>query len=129
MIKTKLLVNNPHGKQEIVEIGPTGSYSLPENVLWDERTDGPLPENIVIGAMMRDGAELAVDNEKRLEIEMAKTEEAERESLEAQKRTEKYNRFLSISEKMKAKSASLEEIQEFLLIMHGIGESKDGNKV
>lgn len=48
----KLLVNNPAGVQEIIEIGEGGAYFDPERVLWDEAIDGPLPE-ITLGGMVR----------------------------------------------------------------------------
>jgi hypothetical protein len=47
-----LLVNTPGGKQETIEISPTGSYFDPARVVWDERIDGPLPE-ITLGKMQR----------------------------------------------------------------------------
>lgn len=53
----KLLVNAPSGKQELIEVSETGSYFDPALVLWDERTDGPLPE-ITLGKMQRSGNEL-----------------------------------------------------------------------
>jgi hypothetical protein len=47
-----LLVNTPSGKQETIEISPTGAYFDQSLVVWDERTDGPLPE-ITLGKMQR----------------------------------------------------------------------------
>lgn len=49
-----LLVNAPNGAQELVVIGPGGSYFDPARVLWDERIDGPLPA-ITLGGMVRQG--------------------------------------------------------------------------
>lgn len=49
---SRLLVNTPTGLQQIVEISPEGAYFDLSRVIWDERTDGPLPE-IVIGKMQR----------------------------------------------------------------------------
>lgn len=48
----KLLVNQPSGKQEIIEIAPTGAYFDPSRVVWDERTDGVLPV-VTLGKMQR----------------------------------------------------------------------------
>lgn len=48
----KVLVNAPSGKQEIILIESTGSYFDPARVLWDERTDGALPD-ITPGKMQR----------------------------------------------------------------------------
>jgi len=49
----KLLVEAPTGQQEVIEITASGSYFDPARVLWDERTDGPLPE-ITLGGMVRE---------------------------------------------------------------------------
>lgn len=54
----RLLVNQPSGKQEIVDIDETGSYFDPARVLWDTRIDGALPENIELGKVQRSGDEL-----------------------------------------------------------------------
>lgn len=48
----KLLVNQPSGKQEIIEIAQTGDYFEPSRVVWDERTDGTLPA-VTLGKMQR----------------------------------------------------------------------------
>jgi len=48
----KLLVNQPSSKQEIIEIAQTGAYYDPARVIWDERTDGVLPE-VTLGKMQR----------------------------------------------------------------------------
>jgi len=49
----KLLVNAPSGVQQIIEIGEGGGYFDPERVIWDERVDGPLPDDVQIGGMVR----------------------------------------------------------------------------
>jgi hypothetical protein len=56
----KLLVNAPSGAQEVIHIGPGGGYFDPARVLWDERTDGPMPA-IQLGGMVRVGGALAFD--------------------------------------------------------------------
>ena len=56
----KLLVNAPNGAQELVEVGDGGGYFDPARVVWDERTDGQLPE-ITLGGMVRSGAALVFD--------------------------------------------------------------------
>lgn len=50
----KLLVNAPTGAQEVIEVSEGGGYFDNSRVLWDERTDGPLPE-ITLGGMVREG--------------------------------------------------------------------------
>lgn len=50
----KLLVNNPAGDQEIIEIGDGGAYFDPDRVLWDERQDGLIdPYPLTLGGMVR----------------------------------------------------------------------------
>ena len=56
----RILVNNPAGIQEIIEIGDGGAYFDPERVLWHEAIDGPLPE-ITLGGMVRIAAVDAVE--------------------------------------------------------------------
>lgn len=58
----KLLVNAPSGSQQIIQIGEGGGYFDQSRVLWDERTDGPLPA-ITIGGMQRTGNSLKFDQQ------------------------------------------------------------------
>lgn len=39
-MSSKLLVNTPSGKQEVIEIGAGGGYFDDARVVWDERKDG-----------------------------------------------------------------------------------------
>ena len=55
---SRLLVNAPSGKQEIVTIGDGGNYFDTSRVLWDERVDGLLPA-VTLGGMTRTGNTLA----------------------------------------------------------------------
>lgn len=48
----RLLVNQPSGKQEIIDITESGGYFDLSRVIWDERTDGALPE-VTLGKMQR----------------------------------------------------------------------------
>jgi hypothetical protein len=57
---SKLLVNAPSGAQELIEVGEGGGYFDAARVLWDERTDGPLPA-ITLGGMVRVGNALVFD--------------------------------------------------------------------
>lgn len=50
----KLLVNQPSGLQELIELDETGKYYDESRVLWDERIDGPMPD-ITPGKMQRSG--------------------------------------------------------------------------
>lgn len=58
----KLLVEAPTGQQEIIEVDSTGSYFDPARVLWDERVDGPLPHDVVVGGMVRERTVSVVDH-------------------------------------------------------------------
>jgi hypothetical protein len=53
----KLLVNSPSGKQELLQVDDSGAYMDQSSIIWDERTDGALPE-ITIGKMQRNGSQL-----------------------------------------------------------------------
>jgi hypothetical protein len=50
---SKILVNAPTGYQEIIELGQGGYYLDLTRVLWDERLDGPVPEGVTLGGMVR----------------------------------------------------------------------------
>ena len=56
----KLLVNAPTGDQEIIEVGEGGGYFDASGVLWDERTDGPMPD-VTPGGLVRSGNALVAD--------------------------------------------------------------------
>ena len=53
-----LIVNLPTGEQARIEIDESGSYFDQSKVLWDSRTDGPVPVNIELGKMQRVGGNL-----------------------------------------------------------------------
>ncbi len=54
----RLLIEYPDGNQQIVEITETGDFFDKSKVIWDERVDGALPNNIELGKMERDGKNL-----------------------------------------------------------------------
>ena len=54
----KLLIEFPDSDQQIIEIESTGSFFDTTKILWDERTDGPIPDDIVPGRMVRIGKNL-----------------------------------------------------------------------
>ena len=58
----KLLVNTPNGLQELIEIGEGGGYFDISRVIWDERTDGPLPA-ITLGGMKRNDNSLELNQQ------------------------------------------------------------------
>lgn len=51
----KLLVNAPSGEQKIVQVKESGGYFDNDRVIWDERVDGILSEDITLGKMSRNG--------------------------------------------------------------------------
>lgn len=57
---SQLLVNTPLGTQEIIVVGVGGRYFDQARVLWDDRTDGPLPA-VTLGGMRRVGGALVFD--------------------------------------------------------------------
>ena len=65
----KLLVNAPTGEQQLIEVGEGGGYFDASRVLWDTRTDGPLPE-IELGGMVREG-NVIVFNQLRMDASTA----------------------------------------------------------
>jgi hypothetical protein len=64
----KILVNNPQGIQEIIEVGEGGGYFDASRVLWDERIDGVLP-SITVGGMVRQGNQLVFNSQLFAEYE------------------------------------------------------------
>lgn len=75
---TRLLVNTPNGKQELIEVGEGGDYFDRARVLWDERKDGPLPGGTKAGGMVREGAALRLDATLLAAHEEIKAEEESR---------------------------------------------------
>lgn len=60
----KLLVNTPEGVQDIIVVGEGGGYFDLSLVLWDERLDGPLPDDTIIGGMIREENSLVYSEER-----------------------------------------------------------------
>lgn len=56
----KMIVNAPNGEQQLIDIEVGGSYFDESLVVWDERKDGKLPDDIVIGSMAKEGNDLIV---------------------------------------------------------------------
>lgn len=65
-----LLVNTPTGAQALVSIEAGGAYFDPSRVLWDERTDGPLPD-ITLGGMVRESDALVFSQSRKNEHDAA----------------------------------------------------------
>ncbi|MDC8446464.1 MAG: DUF4376 domain-containing protein [Nitrosomonas sp.] len=77
-----LLVNSPNGKQQIIRVEASGAYFDPARVLWDERIDGPLPQNIKLGKMQRVGDAL-VESDEYLPAHIDEARTIKRQSLKA----------------------------------------------
>ena len=60
----KLLVNTPQGNQEIVIVGEGGGYFDESLVLWDERTDGEMPEVTLNGMEKNEIGEMVFNQVK-----------------------------------------------------------------
>jgi hypothetical protein len=60
----RLLVDAPSGEQQLVEVGEGGGYFDSSCVVWDERTDGALPE-ITLGGMVREEHTLVFSPERK----------------------------------------------------------------
>ena len=56
----RLLINRQDGDQVIEVVRTGGRYNDQSAVIWDERTDGPLPA-ITLGGMVRSGNTLSFD--------------------------------------------------------------------
>jgi hypothetical protein len=48
-----LLVDTPNEGQQLYEINISGGYFDTTRVIWDERLDGPIATDIVVGGMVR----------------------------------------------------------------------------
>jgi hypothetical protein len=68
----KLLVECPDGDQQIIEIDQSGGFFDASKILWDERTDGPIPNDIVPGKMVRLGKSLVKTNDYKPEYAQLK---------------------------------------------------------
>lgn len=55
----KLVVNAPTGGMQIIDIGPGGGYFDPALVLWDERTQGAIPAELLQDVLASQAAQAA----------------------------------------------------------------------
>lgn len=54
----KLLVEYPNGNQQLIEVEESGSYYDSSRVKWDERINGPFPEDFELGKMVVSNGQL-----------------------------------------------------------------------
>lgn len=50
------IADAPNGEQMIFTVEDSGGYFEQERVVWDTAVDGPLPDNVVVGGMVRQGS-------------------------------------------------------------------------
>ena len=56
----ELLVISPSGLQVIIQVRENGNYYDETKILWDTSVDGDFPQNLVLGKMERQGAQLVL---------------------------------------------------------------------
>ena len=81
-----LLINTPSGQQELITVGEGGGYFDLAMVVWDERTDGILP-NITLGGMVRENNEL-IFNKTRMDLHLEACKTINMFSYQAQRAAE-----------------------------------------
>ena len=109
-MSSKLLVNTPSGKQEVIEIGFGGGYFDDTRVVWDERKDGKLPDDIQIGKMKRINNTLVTSDEFIPEhIAATEQESIKQQEIETVKQPKEYKTVKELSEQVNALTKLLTE--------------------
>ena len=109
-MSSKLLVNTPSGKQEVIEIGLGGGYFDDSRVVWDERKDGKLPDDIQIGKMQRVNNALVTSDEFIHEHVVATEQESiKQQHIETVKEIKEYKTVKELSEQVNALTKLLTE--------------------
>lgn len=109
-MSSKLLVNTPSGKQEVIEIGAGGGYFDNARVVWDERKDGKLPDDIQIGKMHRVNNALVTSDEFIHEHVVATEHESiKQQHIETVKEIKEYKTVKELSEQVNALTKLLTE--------------------
>lgn len=119
-----LLVNAPSGRQEIIEIGSTGNYFDIARVIWDERTDGPMPA-VTLGKMQRSGESLVTLQDytaEHLAVILAEAKAAKLLELKAAYDAANYANIVHNSKTWKADKES----QELLAAVLSVGSVPPG---
>lgn len=60
MKEYKLIVNSPSGEQQEIKVSKTGGYFDDSLIVYDERTDGKLPDNYELGKLIKIDGVLSV---------------------------------------------------------------------
>ena len=109
-MSSKLLVNTPSGKQEVIEIGSGGGYFDDARVVWDERKDGKLPDDIKIGKMQRVNNALVTADEYMPEhVTATEQESIKHQEIETVKEIKEYKTVKELSEQVNALTKLLTE--------------------
>ena len=102
-MSSKLLVNTPSGKQEVIEIGAGGGYFDNARVVWDERKDGKLPDDIQIGKMKRvNDALITADDFIPDHVAATEQEAIKQQEIETVKQPKEYKTVKELSEQVNA---------------------------
>lgn len=101
---------NDNGEQRLVKYHPSGGVKGP-HVVWDERKDGPIPRDMIgnIGYLKRENDRVVVDETLKKEYERKKLAKEQNET-----RIKEITQALPA--RLKAKTATLEEINEYLYL-------------
>jgi hypothetical protein len=109
-MSSKLLVNTPSGKQEVIEIGSGGGYFDETLVVWDERKDGKMPDDIQIGKMKRINNTLVTSDEFIPEhVAVTEQESIKQQEIETVKEIKEYKTVKELSEQVNALTKLLTE--------------------
>jgi len=109
-MSSKLLVNTPSGKQEVIEIGFGGGYFDDARVVWDERKDGKMPDDIQIGKMRRvNNALVTADDFIPEHIAATEQESIKQQEIETVKEIKEYKTVKELSEQVNALTKLLTE--------------------
>ena len=109
-MSSKLLVNTPSGKQEVIEIGFGGGYFDDSRVVWDERKDGKLPDDIQIGKMQRvNNALITADDYMPEHVTATEQESIKQKEIETVKEIKEYKTVKELSEQVNALTKLLTE--------------------
>jgi hypothetical protein len=105
----KLLVNNPQGKQELIEIHESGSYYDEDSVVFDERKSGKFPEDMKehVGYLKKYYKKLIIDESLKESVDNEQNALDDAEALKAAKK-------LVAAAKLEELGLSLEDLKLLL---------------
>lgn len=115
-----LLVINPQDVKEVVYVTKSGGYYDSSRILWDERTDGPLPDEAkeTPEAVVVSGDTLLIDEAKQVE-EKAAIEEQKQYEADQNSELERCKQYAQAIDSAK----DLESVKyavKYLLMINGV---------